>query len=395
MADTATPSVLLESLLRFGRRLPAFSRVYAVIFLAKKIAPRCRAKLMQNYTVRVKWFPNNEIRAVQYRSPGCRHDRCESSGAGGDRISPGVGSDGCGDGPAPTLDISSELSVSLSLQRPGFGGRPRVTRFGLNAKRTLQRAAGALPGAGIVPSECVMLTGTIPGSTSESFDAFADWSSWAVKKLKTWLHGRGVTNPYGLYVWELQKRGALHIHYCAVIPDESVRLDVLSSWKEFWSSVVDAVSARAGVDCWARKRGGTWAGNKAVLQADAQVVQKSVAAYLAKYLSKDAGKCCRRPDGSLVSGPVRWWGVSRPLLAALESQTEEFEIPAVPQRRIHRVWDRIVDTLRGFVNGCSEYCDKLGFARVCVGYGSDAGVLYNELWRDLYAKRIVVPWSTV
>jgi hypothetical protein len=350
---------------------------------------------MQDYTVRVKWFPNNEIRAVQYRSPGIRHGGRESQGAGGDCHGPGVGSNDSSDGTVPPLDISSKLSASPPCQRPGFGGRPRITRFGLNAKRTMQRAAGALHGAGVVPHECVMLTGTIPGSTSESFDAFADWSSWVVKKLKTWLHGRGVTNPYGLYVWELQKRGALHIHYCAVVPDESVRLVVLSSWREFWCSVVDAVSARSGVDCWGRKRGGTWASNKGVLQADAQIVQKSVAAYLSKYLSKDAGKCCRRLDGSLVSGPVRWWGVSRPLLAALESQTEQFEILAVPLKRIARVWDDVVHTLQGFASGCREYCDKLGFARVCVGYGSDAGGLYNKLWRDFYAKRVMVPGSAI
>lgn len=350
---------------------------------------------MTDYTVRVKVFPNNEIRATYFASRGYGARRGEQVSAGGDIDVVDLCCDGAAGLNHVPLDITSKLSAAGPAGKPGYGKMPTATKFGLNGKRTMQRAAGAMERLKIPPGDCVILTGTIPGGTDEAFDAVAAWSSWIVKRLKTWLNGRGVTNPYGLYVWELQKRGALHIHYCAVVPDAALRGQILAAWSSFWSETIDAVGARAGVDCWMGRDGRSWKNSKHVLQADAQIVEKSVAKYLSKYFSKDAGRCKKRRDGGAYSGPVRWWGVSRPLLAALAELSAGFEILAVSPRRILKVWDQIQEGFSRLASKCQSYCDKFKYAHVTVCYDGDAEVIYNELWRDLYARRILVPWSEI
>jgi hypothetical protein len=288
-----------------------------------------------------------------------------------------------GDSP---LDITSKLSGSAP---PGFGGLPRQTKFGNNARRTISRCSGVFEADGLPPEQFVLFTGTIPGGTVAAFEAVARWSSWIVKNIKTWISGQSIQSAYSLYVWEFQKRGALHIHYCLHCPDLQKRDRLIAGWKTKWVEIIDGVCTRSGVDLWERKKGGTWATNKAVIQADAQVIRKSVGAYLSKYLSKNAPTNDAKPwESRRFHGPVRWWGVSRPLLKRCRELTEKFTVESVSNLAIRYLKEKVVDIMNWSETKVFSYWDKARSTNVLLTYSpEECQRIYSYLKRDLCKSR--------
>lgn len=327
-------------------------------------------------------YPNNELRATFYHERRSKDDRTDSKDGVGD--SDDVDRD-CDSIP---LDITSKLSPST--ERPGFGGVPRSTHFGNAARRTLSRAAGVLERDGVPPSECLFLTGTIPGSTLDAFDAVACWSSWILKSVKTWLSNSGVIDNLSMYVWEFQSRGALHLHYFVHIPDEKARTNILWKWSIKWAALINEVGRRSGCDIWERRDGTTWKHFHGVIQAPAQFVKKSVGAYLSKYLSKNAPTNGQRKDGNdMFLGPVRWWGVSRPLLKRLKELTETFEVEGLSEGGVRRLTEKVKEEFSRSEGRVHSYWDK-GFNALTILTFSPENCenIYQELWRDLYGPQL-------
>jgi len=224
-------------------------------------------------------YPNNEIRAVHYyrASPSIVNDSAENEEA--NSACPDLSPPSDGERIAalsPTLDISSDLSQQTALPLR------KKTVFGLNAKRTLLRLGGAYDTLDSNPSNFLFLTGTIPGGTHEAFSAMGEESNYVVTAISNWL-SRTAPSDHWFYVWELQKRGALHIHYCIYPRDSNSCQKILSLWMAKWVSILDEVDRKRGCDMWLRKDGTHHRKGRDVLQAYAQRVQKSVAAYLSGY----------------------------------------------------------------------------------------------------------------
>lgn len=268
------------------------------------------------HTIKYKRYPNNEVRAVHYyRAPqktvNDEEEGAESKGAASSTSpSPEAEEVPC---PVSPLDISGEVS-----ERGNRSDRKR-TKFGAVAKNTLLRAGGALDTVCSKPHHYVMLTGTLPGGTPEAMQCIANESSWIVKQLSDWFR-KTYPTEYWFYVWELQKRGALHIHWCVYLPDTYQRCKLLWSWWDKWYSILQHIQEKTGVDLWRRKDGTYHHAGHSVLQADAQQVYTSVAAYLSGYCSNDKDKHAR--DAYSPYYPSRWWGYSRPLKKLLDSLTE-------------------------------------------------------------------------
>lgn len=208
--------------------------------------------------------------------------------------------------------------------KPGFGVMGRETKFGTTARRQLLRCGGVFDLERIPPGEVLFLTGTLPGGTMDAMVAIAANSSRLVDSLKSWI-AKNETNTYALYVWERQKRGALHLHYAVHIKDPLGRARILGGFKRWWFNALTRIAADSSVDLfeWANRKG-SWRDRPDVVQADAQECFKSPSSYLAKYASKGSGKEAARAneDGEVMPWPVRWWGCSRPLLAACRRYTE-------------------------------------------------------------------------
>jgi hypothetical protein len=305
------------------------------------------------YTLKLEYFPNDEYRLCVHPDPSPRPLPANLD------IGPKL------ETATKTLDSSHrdrKETVTGDTKRPGFGLPPRRTQFGLAAKRKLQRVGGALDKTVAHPNELIFLTGTLPGSTDRAYQAISDYSGYVVHRLKAWLAKR-VKSKYDFYVWELQKRGALHLHYCIHIEDNSIAKFVLTHFHDEWNRILESVCEMSGVDVYEKSRGGSWRQCKTVVQAYAQRVKKSVAAYLSKYCSKNASK-----PGQQMYYPSRWWGVSRPLNKLLGDMTETLILPSLRNVTVGGIVKEVVNVLEVVASKLFNYADKFGRAYVWVAY---------------------------
>lgn len=330
-------------------------------------------------------YPNSELRIVICPDVPLGKSREHEAGAAEDRAVAASDS---------TLVIRSELKTQGLMGEgcetpldfpPGYGGRPRPTAFGNNARRTILRCGGALERIGAHPSEVAFLTGTLPGSTAAAKRALQDWSSYAVNLLKAKISKLGIHDSLSFYVWELQARGALHIHYAVHVPDRSLMRRLIREFKRMWTQIIDAISEKSGVDLWERKYGGSWKSKKRVIRADAQVCKKSPGAYMAKYVSKDAfaPKYINDKNAEFL-GPARWWGCSRPLLKLMNEMTLKVERVGISWHRIKYIREDLLSVLDGLSAKIRTYTDKAKTAEVFVSYDPENGVsVLREIARFL------------
>jgi hypothetical protein len=308
-------------------------------------------------------YPNNEIRC-RIASPRAPHVD-ETAIANNDAAEQLEQKSHCQG--SDSLDISAELErvdESDSL-KPGWGGKPRETSFGTYARRQLLRCGGVFDKIDTIPAHSIFLTGTLPGSTDEAKQTIANYSAYIVHSLKAWINWH-VPSKLDFYVWELQKRGALHLHYCVYVPDAIARNYLLSEFRNEWERILSSVCVMSGIDIWRRDDSYTHADDKSVLQAYAQEVTKSVAAYLSKYCSKQSSK--HSSDQSLKYFPSRWWGCSRPLLAKLREMTETHTVTDVSVARQRRTFELLTDDLNRYSILSYSYPDKFGMGQNAVFY---------------------------
>lgn len=240
------------------------------------------------------------------------------------------------------LDIIKK-SQQVEKKHSNWGKTQGVKWFGSNARQKILQA-GAIVDK-YYPIESVFeVTLTIPGSTKEASKAVADWSGWIVNRQKQVLR-RHTTEENQLchfFVWEHQKRGALHQHWCIAgksSPEEVRR--ICRKLEEKWFECLLELKDKIGVDCFER-RGfmGTWRNMKEVWQSSVNAIRKSVAAYFSKYCGKNVkkSKSLRKQlksgitDGNSkkfqeeklkmrVFFPSRYWGSSRNLKEKIKENT--------------------------------------------------------------------------
>lgn len=214
------------------------------------------------------------------------------------------------------------LDISAKFRTPSPERVRAATRFGLDARRHILRSGAAMESRCASPQESLFMTGTLPGSTPQALVAIATHADYIVDRLKSWL-SKQRQDRLDIYVWELQKRGALHIHYVTHIPDKKARDRVRRGFHREWCNLLDAVGRKAGVDMYQKGFGDGGSHDRSVVQAYAVEVEKSVAAYLSKYVSKQHNVLTKFNERY---APKRWWGRSRPLKAltdALSTRSEE------------------------------------------------------------------------
>lgn len=297
-------------------------------------------------------YPNNEVRVTFSGLPSPRRReniyQCDRASLGlpEDRHDPAIRLDEFGDEIIPSSELASENFPPLSLvpnskalrssngfalrscnsealrSSTGYGSLPpKPTVFGLNAKRVMVRSGAAMEKSVNDPSECLFLTGTLPGSEDMAFYALAAWSGHVVNRLKAWI-AHHVRAKLDFYCWEYQKRGALHLHYCVHIPDAAKRSFIQSGFHAWWVGILHDVGDRENVDLFRKNKHYSHRSDTSKVRAVAEVCRKSPARYLAKYLSKSAVKMKGK---ARFFSPSRWWGTSRPLkncLASLSTKTE-------------------------------------------------------------------------
>lgn len=152
------------------------------------------------------------------------------------------------------------------------------------------------------------VTLTFPGGTRKGYACLGAGAGYCMDRLARWLRYR-VVNGYYVYVWELQERGAPHVHMLLRIPaGESIAI-FQCHLRAQWRKILDDISNQSGVDLFARTGGGTWRGSAKYPVIQVKRIESTYAAYLSKYASKE------RTKGGISSPfrPARWWGISKSL----------------------------------------------------------------------------------
>lgn len=323
-----------------------------------------RGQTVPTPTVRIQTFPNNEVRCVFYYAR--------------DTVQPLIPVQSSG--LESSLDITSKLKTAENEEKlapgrvnpqdgpkVGFGRPGEGNGFSTNGRRRLMRAGAVLDELADSPEQILFATGTLPGSTYESKLAIAAWSGWAVNAVKAWFAKR-VPSKHDMYVWEFQKRGALHLHYAILVKNETTRKRLLTEWKEQWERIIDGIGMKAGVDMWRKNANYTHANNKQVLQADIQECEKSIARYLSKYVSKSQQQY--QDNHWKKCKPSRFWGISRPLCAELTARTETQTVTLGNRRELECFYEDSLSVVESNCEVSHTYEVKKARAKVIVGYSN-------------------------
>jgi hypothetical protein len=259
------------------------------------------------------------------------------------------------------LDILKKSQQAKRKERPwGRSQTPKAFVYSagqkiLNGGAVIDKACGA--------KNSTMLTLTLPGGTEEAIKALADWSGYIVNRMIQVV--RRVEDPdapiYWFFVWEHQKRGALHMHMClGWRTDQEKREQLARKLKDKFYDVLLGLLARAGVDMFARRGfGGSWRFLPEKWKWDIQQIEKAVAPYFAKYCQKnreynggDEGKQIARVQrqgkklfsvskGDVVYYPSRYWGSSQTVKKAVKFLTREIRIEVYGESEADMVVNRL------------------------------------------------------
>ena len=337
------------------------------------------------YRILAQSFPNNEIRVVFSALPAVRplNGGCEDE-------FPAIVMDGSLSSDVYASEKESDHLSLVSNSKPGrkltgYGDLPlKPTAFGLNAKRKIVRSGAAMEKNIASPSECLFLTGTLPGSTPEAFAGIAAYSAYIVNNLKAWIAKR-VSSKLDFYCWEYQRRGALHLHYCVHVPNDCDRQHILSGFRDWWVSTLIRVGGMFGCDLFRKNDKFTHLDDLSKVRAVAEICRKSPARYMAKYLSKSAQKLKGR---ACFFTPSRWWGVSRPLKSLLDSLSKTVEIISATYLGCLKTMQDIKHVTESSEGLRYAYPHKYGLGETLLSYPENED-LFNKLFNDIESMSVM------
>lgn len=200
----------------------------------------------------------------------------------------------------------------------GYGGLPTHKIFSRRARRSIQEW-GAIAWRKFGESG-IFLTGTVPGTGALIAETVARYSGWLLNRVKQWFRDAFKSDYSVSAVWELQKRGMLHLHLCVCSNARAVLSRFIDVWKERWNALLIELSELTKVDLFRKNKYWSWQEDLKATRQDAQWLKYNPARYLAKYLSKGS----RQAASDFEYHPSRWWSVDRQ--TASEARSERIRI---------------------------------------------------------------------
>jgi len=246
----------------------------------------------------------------------------------------------------------ANLSIALNsktaekrVQSAGFGVLAKgVRRFTATAKNKIRDCTAVLEEK--YGTSCWFITLTLPGSTRGAIAACAAWASYIMERVRQYLRDVGFPNEV-VAVWELQRRGALHMHVALPRVQGETASPVPYGLHHMWCNVLEKISVQCGVDLFERSTGGTWRFAWNVVRTDIQKTTTSVARYLSKYMSKgNAGVAAKHSFY-----PTRWWSVSRKLSDSAAAQTRLWVSPIMSITTCLECYEKMGGTICGAGTG--------------------------------------------
>lgn len=232
--------------------------------------------------------------------------------------------------PLDIIDRFQRLKKGVTREKLGYGKTPKIKYFGRKAGQKIRETGGVIDrlcdGS---PERCRVVTLTLPSSDQRAYRAISDYSGYAVNRLFQVVR-RDYQNAHWFYVYEHQKRGALHLHICVYDENPDISREIGVKLCEKWRDILVDISAKVGVNLLHSKG----FGRECLLsdmQLDNQPMRKGCGAYFSKYASKNSGKYS--DDINSVNArrypPSSFWGRSRELSRMCEDNSFSFKYEGV------------------------------------------------------------------
>lgn len=202
------------------------------------------------------------------------------------------------------LDLMKKSQDSQRYPRMRLNKPKSFTRY--SGQKVRECGAAMAIAANGEHDRCREVTLTLPANTSEAFASLAAYSGYAINRLVQPVRDIWGKSALWFFVWEYQKRGALHLHFALFHQDKSECEKMANRMIEQWHNVLVSIGELANTCMFSRKnkRSCTIRKNH---QYHTDAMKKEVSRYFAKYAGKQESKnnwyCQKYP----VS---RFWGCS-------------------------------------------------------------------------------------
>ena len=270
------------------------------------------------------------------------------------------------------LDIRNEFQDrALKVKnRGGWGFSPKPTKFGKNARHRLLEAGAIMDN--LYQKNVVEVTCTIPGSTAESFRIVSQWSGWIMNRITQILRD-SKHDPAWFYVWELQKRGALHLHFAIGSSKLSDALNLAQEIEFKWFELLLELRDKTDVDVFRKNAKWSWRDKPQSWQSHVLPIYQSVAAYFSKYVAKQSNNCARNYK---KYPPARWWGSSKSIKEGIENARIKIAIEvSLPMEK----------TALSFLRDAINSFDPVKKYRYDFDLGTTAnGAILGGGWREIF-----------
>ena len=236
---------------------------------------------------------------------------------------------------------------------PNWGKRQKPKKFRSFARDSVSEACCVLDRL-YNRDDLRFITLTLPGSRFECLDLLSRYSGFLINRLRQVLRRSGIPH-HDVFVWELQKRGALHIHWVIGASDSRFKflspVEVLATrLKDKWFDLLLEIGDKENIDMFARKGfGGSHKDNPTAWQWKIEKIRKSVQQYLSKYTSKgfnqNSGQTKSYSKIQARFSPSRWWGQSQNLLKEVRKYRTELKFETLSTEECNLMTNRLFELI--------------------------------------------------
>jgi len=218
---------------------------------------------------------------------------------------------------APTLDIIRKKETLPKPTKLQVNKPKSFTKVSGQRLRECGAAMDILSGGDLSQTWEICLT--LPANHEAAFQALSKNTYFATHRIFSYLKKQYDGAVSWFYVWEYQKRGALHLHIAVHHPKSELLSTICSDVKRAWIRILkDIGDASDGISMFANKYG------KDVPEKHWQMhsaqINKSVGAYFSKYAGKEESKqswyCQKYPIS-------RFWGSSKTIKDVIKENSIE------------------------------------------------------------------------
>lgn len=227
--------------------------------------------------------------------------------------------------PLDLINRFQHATKNKPKEKLGYGKTPKIKYFSHKSGQKIRETGSVIDRlCNGDPTKCRVVTLTLPSSQLEAFQALSNYSGYAVNRLFQIVR-RDYSLAHWFYVYEHQKRGALHLHICVFHDDPAISKEIGEKLCSKWIEILGDISDKTGINMLYSKGFGRTCESHEI-QLDNQAMRLGCGAYFSKYASKNSGKHSK--DINSINArkypPSSFWGRSRELSKMCEKFSYKF-----------------------------------------------------------------------